>query len=156
MESAKMSIENAELDIAVAKAGIVPTVSASYSFGTNYFNVKEAIDQSAYFKQLGDNRGHSLGLSVGIPIFDKFAKAIINDTPRQPTDEQMFGHLVVSEEQVQKAEQAWNGVFNKFYDSSAEPLEKQDSIDNLEWGNGKSFNDSIEEEELQKRNMHVE
>lgn len=89
-------------------------------------------------------------------IFDKFAKAIINDTPRQPTDEQMFGHLVVSEEQVQKAEQAWNGVFNKFYDSSAEPLEKQDSIDNLEWGNGKSFNDSIEEEELQKRNMHVE
>ena len=89
-------------------------------------------------------------------IFDKFAKAIINDTPRQPTDEQMFGHLFVSEEEVLKAEHAWNGFFNKFYDSSAVPLEKQDSIDNLEWGNGKSFNDSIEEEELQKRNMHVE
>jgi len=71
IESAKMSIDNADLEIAVANAGKLPTVSASYSFGTNYFNVQDAINQSGYFKQLADNRGHSLGLSVGIPIFDK-------------------------------------------------------------------------------------
>ena len=88
-------------------------------------------------------------------IFDEFAKAIVRDTPKQPTDEQMFGHLAVSEDQVQKAEQDWNGFFNKFYEDGVEPLEKQDSTENLGWGNGKSFNDSIEEEELQKRNMHI-
>lgn len=76
IESAKMSIENATLDIAVAKAGKLPTVSASYSFGTNFFDVEEAINQSGYFKQLADNRGHSLGVSVGIPIFDKSATKI--------------------------------------------------------------------------------
>jgi len=76
IESAKMSIENATLDIAVAKAGKLPTVSASYSFGTNFFDVEEAINQSGYFKQLADNRGHSLGVSVGIPIFDKAATKI--------------------------------------------------------------------------------
>jgi len=76
IESAKMSIDNADLEITVAKAGKLPTVSASYSFGSNYFNVQDAIDQSGYFKQLADNRGHALGLSVGIPIFDKSATKI--------------------------------------------------------------------------------
>ncbi len=76
IESATMSIENADIDIAVAKAGKLPTVSASYSFGTNYFNVEDALNQSGYFKQLADNRGHSLGVSVGIPIFDKHATKI--------------------------------------------------------------------------------
>lgn len=32
--------------------------------------------------------------------------------PPQPTNEQLFGHLVPSEEQVQKAEQEWSGRFN--------------------------------------------
>jgi len=76
IESAMMSIENADLDIAVAEAGKLPTVSASYSFNSNYFNVADALNQSGYFKQLADNRGHSLGVSVGIPIFDKNATKI--------------------------------------------------------------------------------
>ena len=78
IESAKMSIENADLDIVVAKAGKLPTVSASYSFDSDYyFNVEDdAFNQSGYFKQIADNRGHSLGVSVGIPIFDKNATKI--------------------------------------------------------------------------------
>jgi hypothetical protein len=32
--------------------------------------------------------------------------------PPQPTNEQMFGHLVPSEEQLQKAEHDWNNRFN--------------------------------------------
>ncbi len=76
IESAKMRIENADLDIAVAKAGKLPTVSASYSFGSNYFNVEDAVNQSGYFKQLADNRGHSVGVSASIPIFDKHATKI--------------------------------------------------------------------------------
>ncbi len=76
IESAKMRIENAELDIVVAKAGKLPTVSASYSFGSNFINVQDALNQSGYFKQLADNRGHGIGLSIGIPIFDKHATKI--------------------------------------------------------------------------------
>jgi len=78
IESAKISIENADLDIAVAKAGKLPTISASYSFGTSYTytDVESAISQPGYFDQVLDNRGHSLGVSVGIPIFDKQATKI--------------------------------------------------------------------------------
>ena len=91
----------------------------------------------------------------GKKIFADFAKSIIDSTPKQPTDEEMFGYLTVSEEQLQKAEDEWNGRLGGFYEAAAEPLEKQDSKENLEWGSCKSFNDDIEEEELQKRNMHV-
>ena len=78
IESAKMSIENADLDIAVAKAGKLPTVSASYSFGTvyTYTDIESAVSQPGYFDQILDNSGHSLGVSVSIPIFDKHATKI--------------------------------------------------------------------------------
>lgn len=71
--SATKQIENSEMEISVAKSGYLPTVGASYSFGTNYMNVENAIIQSGYFKQLADNRGHSVGISASIPIFDKHA-----------------------------------------------------------------------------------
>ena len=71
--SAQKQIENADLAIVNAKAGLLPTVTASYSFGTNYYDVQNAISQSGYFKQLADNRGHSVGLSASVPIFDKYA-----------------------------------------------------------------------------------
>lgn len=73
IQSATMNIENANLDIAMAKSGMLPTVSASYRFNTGFVDVQDALRQSAYFKQLVDNRGHSVGVSVQIPIFDKFS-----------------------------------------------------------------------------------
>ena len=88
-------------------------------------------------------------------FFDELAKSILSGAPKQPTDERLFGHLVVSEEQVQKAEQEWNDKLNGFYEEAAKPLEKQDSMKNTEWGSGKSFNDSLAPEELEKRNKHI-
>jgi outer membrane protein len=72
IESAKLNIENTEIDYTIAKSSIYPTVSASYRFGSNYLNVQDILNQSSYFKQLADNRGHSVGVSVNIPIFDKY------------------------------------------------------------------------------------
>jgi outer membrane protein len=70
--SANKQVENSDLEIANAKAGYLPTVTASYSFGTNYLNIADLASQSGYFKQLADNRGHTIGVSASIPIFDKF------------------------------------------------------------------------------------
>jgi hypothetical protein len=33
---------------------------------------------------------------------------MLGNPPKQPTDEQLFGHLVPSEEAIQKAENSWN------------------------------------------------
>jgi hypothetical protein len=42
--------------------------------------------------------------------------------PRQPTDEEMFGALVPSEEQVQKAEKQWSGSFNNWLAEAQKPI----------------------------------
>lgn len=73
IQSAEKNIENADLAIAMAKSGMLPIISASYRFNTGFVNVQDVLHQSAYFKQLADNRGHSVGVSVQIPIFDKFS-----------------------------------------------------------------------------------
>jgi hypothetical protein len=95
----------------------------------------------------------------GKKFFSDLSKSILSGSKtngfRQATDQELFGGLVVSEEQVQKAEQEWDNQLNGFYEEAAKPLGKQDPKDNAEWGSGKSFNDDLASEELEKRNKHI-
>jgi hypothetical protein len=72
---------------------------------------------------------------------------------RQPTDQELFGHLVVSEEELAKREADWNNLLIEWecLVKSAKVDENQDE----EWGNGKSFNSTLSEEELAERNKYV-
>lgn len=59
-------------DKQLLKAGNLPYLSANYSFGSFYsrpFNNNLDIDILAFSKQLGDNKSHSIGLQLTIPIF---------------------------------------------------------------------------------------
>lgn len=44
---------------------------------------------------------------------------------RQPTDQELFGHLVPSESQVKAAEDQWSNGLNKFFNEVRKPIEKQ-------------------------------
>jgi hypothetical protein len=50
-------------------------------------------------------------------------KAMLGNTPpKQPTDQEMFGHLVPSEEMVKSAEEGWNGAINNWLVEAAKPI----------------------------------
>lgn len=50
-------------------------------------------------------------------------KAMLGKPPAQPTDEEMFGHLVVTEEMEKAAEQQWHGAaFNTFLQEATKPI----------------------------------
>jgi hypothetical protein len=70
----------------------------------------------------------------------------------QATDEQLFGHLVVSEEQIKKSEEDWTNTFNNFFNQVNKNV---DNIDH-EWGDGKSFNSKLSEQELAARNSFID
>lgn len=73
--------------------------------------------------------------------------AVLNGAPAQPTDEQLFGHLVVTEEVAKAAEKKWENTFNSFYDEVKKPVETQSP--NKGWGNrGPIWNETLTEEEL--------
>jgi len=83
----KYNIERADLNIKIAKSGFLPSVSASASAGTNYshrFTLFPGQENDYFFNQLNNNLGYGLGLSLNIPIFNRFdnkvnvSKAMIN------------------------------------------------------------------------------
>ena len=69
----------------------------------------------------------------------------------QATDEELFGHLVKSEEELKKAEEDYNNKLNKWF------KEVNNNIDNKksDWASGKSFNSTLTEQERLSRNMHL-
>lgn len=91
------------------------------------------------------------------PTDEEIAEFILRGTNskgiRQATDEELFGHLVVTEEQMKKAEYKWDNKLDLFYKAAKEPINK--SNQEYDWGSGKSFNDSLTEEERLKRNMYT-
>jgi outer membrane protein len=86
IERAKLAIENSEFNIEIAKGAFLPTLS--YSFGANTFynttlgepEVYAGVDASGnpfvidnrFTNQLDNNLGYNVGLSLNIPIFNRF------------------------------------------------------------------------------------
>lgn len=91
--SAKIGIKQADINIDIAKSGFLPTLTASASAGTN-FSHRYTIFQGSrgndfFFKQLNDNFGYGLGISLSIPVFNRYqnkvnvSKSIINKEQSQ-------------------------------------------------------------------------
>lgn len=65
------NIKLAEYDLKIAKGARYPSLSGFYGFNTTYFN-SELFATSPFFDQISDNRGHSFGLRLNVPILSGF------------------------------------------------------------------------------------
>ncbi len=90
VKKAEVDLEASEMDIEIAKTGLKPTVTGTYNLGTSYaeyFN--KGLVTDAWLSQWHDNITNVFGLSVQIPIFEKFnnklniERAKINQTLNQ-------------------------------------------------------------------------
>jgi outer membrane protein len=74
IERANLAIDNAAINIELAKGAFLPTVTVFGGMGTGFshrFNT--AIFANDYFfKQLNDNLGYNIGVSLNVPIFNRF------------------------------------------------------------------------------------
>ena len=72
VEAARLSLESAKVSIDKAKGAFLPTLSLSGGLGTNYYtNSKMASD--GFWNQLSNNFSQYVGLSMHIPIFQRFS-----------------------------------------------------------------------------------
>jgi hypothetical protein len=68
---------------------------------------------------------------------DRKAQALANrlygmmggTSKRQPTDQELFGHLVPTEEQIKKAEDEWGNGLNNFFREVQKPIHKSATND---------------------------
>jgi hypothetical protein len=82
---------------------------------------------------------------MGIPMH--------SDSWRQPTDQELFGHLVVSEEQATLAKSKWDNHFSNFFNEVTKPVEPQGD---LSIGRGNIKNETLTEEEERIRQIPVD
>ncbi|MFK7747316.1 MAG: TolC family protein [Kordia sp.] len=66
------NIDLAEFDLKIAKGALLPSLSAFYGFNTTYFNSELALVKIPFFDQVSDNKRHSFGLQLSIPILNGF------------------------------------------------------------------------------------
>ncbi|MDO4215508.1 MAG: TolC family protein [Bacteroidales bacterium] len=67
-----LRLKSAEESIEIAKAGKLPRVSLSGGLGTNYYHTS-GFPSNKFSSQLKDNLSKYIGLSVSVPIFNKYA-----------------------------------------------------------------------------------
>jgi outer membrane protein len=65
------NIKLAEYDLKIAKGALLPSLSAFYGLSSTYFQA-DFFPTSAFFVQVSDNRNHSFGLQLNIPILNGF------------------------------------------------------------------------------------
>lgn len=86
---------------------------------------------------------------------ENMAKMRTDPKLQQPTDEQLFGHLVVTEEDEARFEEEYQTRISKMYtmpENSEQYLKKHEGEPEQEWKDGMSFNDMLSPEEVKKRN----
>lgn len=72
IKAAQLVIQSADKSISISKADYLPTLSFNYSLSTAYQHRQGYPDYYSYNKQLDNNLGHVLGLTLSIPIFNRF------------------------------------------------------------------------------------
>lgn len=89
-------------------------------------SLKKALDhvQGAEVRSSGDGLNGRGDTSMN-QQFANLGNNQVNEGPRQPTDKELFGHLVPSEEQVRQAEDSYENHHNNFYREVQQPI-KQD------------------------------
>lgn len=72
-----LQMKSAEKSTEIAKTSLLPTLTGSYNFGTNYIQYfNKELRQNDFAKQLGNNFTNVFGLSISVPIWNQHAYKI--------------------------------------------------------------------------------
>ena len=108
IKSGRLSIENSQLDISIAKAGYYPTISLSASTGSN---TNSASDKS-WANQMKYGWNNMLGLNLSIPIFDNRQNKSAVEKARLQLSSSQLELLNKEKELYQTVETLWNNANN--------------------------------------------
>lgn len=88
------------------------------------------------------------------PSNEEVASYILNGANNQWKDSEHLHKEIVSQEQAEQLQKDWSNSLDNFYKAAQAPTIPE-AKQELEWGSGKSFNESLTEEERLKRNMYT-
>jgi outer membrane protein len=106
VKNSRLGINIAQLDLAQAKAGYLPTVALTASVGTGYTSVQDF----SCLDQFDNNRNERVGLSVSIPIFNQKKTSTSVQKARVGTQSAKLQVTATQKEVLQKIENTYQSV----------------------------------------------
>lgn len=103
-----MSIENSKLDISVAKAGYLPTISLSASTGS----MTNSASDNSWSKQMKYGWNNMIGLNINIPIFDNRQNKSAVQKARLQYDSSLLDLINKQKELYKNIESLWLDATN--------------------------------------------
>ncbi|WP_245957449.1 TolC family protein [Chitinophaga flava] len=120
VKSAELGINVSELDLAKARTGYKPTLTAGGALGSSYLRDPS----NNFFKQLDNNFYQQIGLSLSVPIFTRRAVKTAVEKSKIEIDQSKLTLKDTRTNLSQTVEQSYIGVINAQgqYDASVEQL----------------------------------
>lgn len=117
-------------------------------------------DEKAQMKAKYEKPALKKGIDVVSEALTTGYLPTMGEIPIQPSDAQLFGHLVKSEEEIKKADEKWQSGNKEGLREASKPIDHLNKTTiKSDWGYGKSFNsiikDELTKEELAERNSFV-
>lgn len=72
IKSAQHRLESSLKSVEIANAGKLPSLSMGAQWGTGYYNMSNLPNNAAFGKQFSNNMSTGIGLSLSIPIFNRY------------------------------------------------------------------------------------
>ena len=108
IQSSKLSIENSKLDISVAKAGYLPTISLSASTGS----MTNSASDNSWSKQMKYGWNNMIGVNINIPIFDNRQNKSAVQKARLQYDSSLLDLINKQKELYKNIESLWLDATN--------------------------------------------
>lgn len=120
VKSAELGVNVSSLDLAKARAGFWPTLTAGGALGSSYLRDPGA----SFFKQLDNNFYQQIGLTLSVPIFTRRANKTNVELSKIEVDQSELTLKDTRTNLSQTVEQAYVNVLNAQgqYDASVEQL----------------------------------
>ena len=119
IKAEELRLQGTERSIEIAKSGYYPSLSLSAGLGTNYYST---FGTAGFWDQLGANFSQYVGLSLNIPIFNKFQVRNQVRSAKIQQEAQKTQLRRVQQSLYKEIYQAWNGAVaaQAKYDASVE------------------------------------
>ena len=144
----QLRLDASDKTIAIAKASYMPSLSLSAGLGTNYYS---NYGGKGFWDQMNDNFSQYVGLSLSIPIFNRFSTRNQVRSAQLNRSAQQVRLRQVQQQLYKEIQQAWNGAVaaRAKYDASlmaASAAQDAFELVQAKYENGKStiteFNES--------------
>ena len=107
IKSAELKLKGTEYSIDIAKSGYYPSLNLNAGLGTNYYS---SFPSAGFWNQLGANFSQYVGLSLNIPIFNKFQVRNQVRNAKIQQDAQRVQLRRAQQTLYKEIYQAWNGA----------------------------------------------